>query len=88
MKTVILYKLNLHIILLIAIVLVSCSQGKRLMKDGAAEKDLISQLVAQLVMITAQNPSYTLDNKSHEDSSPLLKVFEKYLPWFGGKKDK
>lgn len=36
MKTVILYKLNLHIILLIAIVLVSCSQGKRLMKDGAA----------------------------------------------------
>lgn len=63
-------------------------QIERLMKDGAAEKDLISQLVAQLVMITAQNPSYTLDNKSHEDSSPLLKVFEKYLPWFGGKKDK
>ena len=58
-------------------------QIERLMKDGAAEKDLISQLVAQLVMITAQNPSYTLDNKSHEDSSPLLKVIEKYLPSFG-----
>ncbi|MBI3138011.1 MAG: hypothetical protein HYZ15_05470 [Sphingobacteriales bacterium] len=63
-------------------------QIERLMKDGAADKELIAQLVAQLVMITAQNPSYTLDNKSHEDSSPLLKVFEKYLPWSGGKKDK
>ena len=42
-------------------------QIERLMKDGAADKDLIAQLVAQLVMITAQNPSYTLDNKSTED---------------------
>lgn len=63
-------------------------QIERLMKDGAADKDLISQLVAQLVMITAQNPSSTLDNKSHEDSSPMLKVIEKYLPWFGSKKEK
>ena len=58
------------------------------MKDGAADKDLIAQLVAQLVMITAQNPSYTLDNKSHEDSSPLIKVIEKYLPWFSKGKGK
>lgn len=59
-------------------------QIERLMKDGGADKDLLSQLVAQLVFITAQNPSNTLDNKSHEDSPPLFKLAEKYFPW-GGK---
>jgi cell division protein FtsB len=63
-------------------------QIERLMKDGAADKNLLAQLVAQLVLITAQNPSYTLDSKSHEDSSPILKVIEKYLPWFGKEKGK
>lgn len=62
-------------------------QIERLMKDGG-EKELLSALVAQLVVITAQNPSSTLDNKSHEDSSPLLKVIEKYLPSFGKTKEK
>lgn len=57
-------------------------QIERLMKDSGADKDLMSQLVAQLVFITGQNPSNTLDSKSHEDSSPILKFAEKYLPSF------
>jgi hypothetical protein len=63
-------------------------QIERLLKDDGADKELLSALVAQLVVITAQNPSSTLDNKSHEDSSPLLKVIEKYLPSFGKSKEK
>ncbi len=63
-------------------------QIERLMKDNGADKELLSQLVAQLVMITAQNPSNTLDNKAHEDSGPLIKFFEKYLPSSNKKKDK
>ena len=62
-------------------------QIERLMKDGGADKDLLSQLVAQLVFITAQNPSNTLDNKTHEDSPPIFKFAEKYFSW-GGKKEK
>lgn len=63
-------------------------QIERLMKDGGADKDLLSQLVAQLVFITAQNPSNTLDNKSHEDSPPIFKLVEKYFPWGGKSKEK
>ena len=63
-------------------------QIERLMKDSGADKEMLSALVAQLVVITAQNPSNTLDNKSHEDSPPIFKVIEKYFPSFGGKKDK
>jgi hypothetical protein len=55
-------------------------QIEALMKDGIADKDLLLQLLAQLVVITAQNPSVTLDNKSHEDNSPILKLAEKIFP--------
>jgi hypothetical protein len=55
-------------------------QIEQLIKDGEADKELLSQLVAQLVVITAENPSKTLDNKSHEDSSPFLKLIGKYIP--------
>jgi uncharacterized coiled-coil DUF342 family protein len=60
-------------------------QIEELMKDGSADKDLLMQLVAQLVIITSQNPSYTLDNKTHEDSPPIFKFAEKIFPFF--KKD-
>jgi hypothetical protein len=63
-------------------------QIERLMKHGGADKDLLSQLVAQLVFITAQNPSNTLDNKSHEDNSPILKFAEKYIPFVSKSKPK
>jgi uncharacterized coiled-coil DUF342 family protein len=63
-------------------------QIERLMKDSGADKELLSQLVAQLVIITAQNPSNTLDSNSHEDSPPMFKLAEKYLPEFGKGKDK
>ena len=63
-------------------------QIERLMKDGGADKDLLSQLVAQLVFITAQNPSNTLDNKSHEDNSPVFKFAEKYLSFSKKEKSK
>ena len=46
------------------------------MKDGATDKDLLSQLVAQLVIITAYNPSETLDNKTHEDVPRFLNYFK------------
>lgn len=62
-------------------------QIERLMKDNGADQELLTQLVAQLVMITAQNPSNTLDSKAHDDSGPLLKFFEKYLPGSNKKKD-
>jgi hypothetical protein len=62
-------------------------QIERLMKDSGADKEMLSALVAQLVVITAQNPSNTLDNKSHEDSPPIFKVIEKYFPSSGSKKD-
>jgi len=54
-------------------------QIEELTRDGDADKDLLSELVAQLVTITAQNPSVTLDSKSHEDSPPVFKLLEKYL---------
>lgn len=63
-------------------------QIERLMKDGGADKELLSALVAQLVLITAHNPSNTLDNKSHDDSPPIFKFAEKYLPSFSKGKDK
>lgn len=62
-------------------------QIERLMKDSGADKELLSQLVAQLVFITAQNPSNTLDNKLHDDSPPIFKLIEKYLPGSGKKKE-
>jgi hypothetical protein len=62
-------------------------QIERLMKDSGADKEMLSALVAQLVVITAQNPSNTLDNKSHDDSPPIFKIMEKYFPTFGSKKD-
>ena len=54
-------------------------QVEELMKDGVGDKDLLLQLVAQLVIITSQNPSETLDNKSHEDSPPVFKLVERFL---------
>jgi hypothetical protein len=55
-------------------------QIEELMKEGGTDTDLLSQLVAQLVIITAYNPSETLDNKTHEDSPPIFKLVEKYFP--------
>lgn len=62
-------------------------QIEELMKEGTADKDLLMQLVAQLVVITAQNPSDTLDSKSHEDSPPIFKLVEKMLPPFKRNKE-
>jgi len=33
----------------------------------------------QLVVITGENPSSTLDNKSHEDSHPVLKSVVRFM---------
>jgi len=55
-------------------------QIEALMKDGVADKDLLLKLLAQLVVITAQNPSETLDSKAHEDNSPILKLVERAFP--------
>ena len=63
-------------------------QIEELMKDGTTDKDLLSQLVAQLVIITAYNPSETLDSNTHEDSPPIFKLIEKYFPSFRKKKEK
>lgn len=60
-------------------------QIEALMKDGATDKALLEQLVAQLVIITAYNPSQTLDSNSHEDSPPIFKLVEKYFPSFANK---
>lgn len=54
-------------------------QIEELMKNGAADKQLLNDLVAQLVVITSQNPSMTLDSKSHDDSPPLLKAIQDSL---------
>jgi len=63
-------------------------QIEELMKEGASDKDLLLQLVAQLVYITSQNPSQTLDNNSHNDSSPFMKLIEGMIPSFkNNKKD-
>ncbi|UAY52529.1 V-type ATP synthase subunit I domain-containing protein [Ferruginibacter albus] len=56
-------------------------QIEELMKDGITDQDVLLQLVGQLVIITSQNPSVTLDNKSHEDSPPIFKLAEKFLPF-------
>jgi hypothetical protein len=63
-------------------------QIEELMKDGGTDKVLLEQLVAQLVIITAYNPSETLDNKAHEDSPPIFKLMEKYFPSYGKNKEK
>lgn len=42
-------------------------------------KEKIAQIV-DMVVITAQNPSLTLDNKSHDDSSPILKLVGEIFP--------
>ncbi|MGZ4156023.1 MAG: hypothetical protein ACXVED_02520 [Bacteroidia bacterium] len=60
-------------------------QIEALMKEGDADQDLLKNLMAQLIIITSQNPSLTLDNKSHEDNSPILKLMENFT--FKGKKD-
>jgi len=61
-------------------------QIEALMKDGVTDKDLLSQLVAQLVIITSQNPSITLDSQSHDDSPPVFKLAEKLIPSFAKSK--
>lgn len=63
-------------------------QIEELMKDNATDKALLEQLVAQLVIITAYNPSETLDNKTHEDSPPVFKFIEKYFPSISKSKEK
>jgi hypothetical protein len=60
-------------------------QVEELMKDGSTDKDLLLQLVAQLVIITSQNPSSTLDSKSHDDSPPIFKLAERLIPSLYGK---
>jgi len=56
-------------------------QIEELMQSGGAtDKQLLSQLMAQLVLITSINPSETLDNKSHNDSPPIFKLVEKIFP--------
>jgi uncharacterized coiled-coil DUF342 family protein len=55
-------------------------QIEELVENSASDDQLLNQLVAQLVLITAQNPSVTLDNKSHDDSPPIFKLLEKYMP--------
>lgn len=59
-------------------------QIEELLESGETDAALLSQLVAQLVHITSQNPSATLDSKSHDDSPPVFKLLEKYFP---GKKE-
>lgn len=54
-------------------------QIEELKKDGVEDNDLLLELVAQLVAITSQNPSSTLDNKAHEDNSPIFKFMEKFM---------
>jgi hypothetical protein len=49
-------------------------------QGGAADKEILSQLMAQLVIITSENPSKTLDNKYHNDSPPIFKFLEKFSP--------
>jgi hypothetical protein len=55
-------------------------QIEELMKAGIEDDDLLLKLVTQLVVITSQNPSETLDNKSHEDSPPIFKLIERFFP--------
>jgi hypothetical protein len=63
-------------------------QIEELMKEGSTDKALLEQLVAQLVVITSSNPSATLDNEAHEDSPPIFKLIEKYVPAMGKGKEK
>ncbi len=55
-------------------------QIEELMKNGVEDNDLLLKLVTQLVVITSQNPSETLDNKSHNDSPPIFALIERFLP--------
>ena len=55
-------------------------QIEELMKSGVDDKELLLKLVTQLVIITSQNPSDTLDNKAHNDSPPIFKLLEKIFP--------
>jgi len=55
-------------------------QIEELMKEAQADQDLLMQLVQQLVVITGQNPSATLDSKSHDDSHPILRSVERLIP--------
>jgi hypothetical protein len=57
-------------------------QIEELLENGETDAQLLSQLVAQLVLITSQNPSITLDSNLHEDSPPMFKLIDKYMPSF------
>lgn len=62
-------------------------QVEELMKEGEMDTELLRELVASLLFITAQNPSQTLENKSHDDSPPVMRFFERMLPrWNRDKK--
>ena len=63
-------------------------QIEELMKEGATDKVLLEELVAQLVRITSYNPSATLDSATHEDSPPIFKLLDKYIPSFAKGKEK
>lgn len=52
-------------------------QIEELAKQGGTDNDLLLQLIAQLVVITSQNPSASLDNKAHNDSPPIFTLVEK-----------
>ena len=56
-------------------------QIEELAKQNAVDIELLSKLVVNLVSITSQNPSYTLDSKSHNDSPPLFKFIRDLNPW-------
>lgn len=51
-------------------------QIEKLIKEGGADKELLAKLVEQMVVITGQNPSATLDFQSHDDSPPTFKLVE------------
>lgn len=56
-------------------------QIEKLIKEGGADKQLLANLVAQMVIITGQNPSSTLDHHTHNDSPPMFKLVEKMFFW-------
>jgi DNA repair exonuclease SbcCD ATPase subunit len=57
-------------------------QIEELMNQGHSDAELLSKLIVQLVAITSQNPSETLDSNAHNDSPPLFKLIDGFIPKF------
>src|SRR5262249_30401109 len=54
--------------------------------DDAIQKELLGKLLTNVVMATGDNPSKTLEHKSHDEKSPLSEYLDKVWPL--KKKDK